>query len=95
MTTVLAYESGGAKRRCDARCHNAVHDDCNCICDGKNHGVGFQQAIVNIQEDLDGLKEAGIVVKPFQLPLPTAQASDLVGIRSDIETRALIFGGIA
>jgi hypothetical protein len=48
MTTVLSYHtSGGEEGRCDARCHNAVSPDCDCICGGANHGVGTQQAIEN------------------------------------------------
>ena len=33
--------------RCDANCHNAHSTPCNCICGGRNHGVGFLQACQN------------------------------------------------
>jgi hypothetical protein len=51
MTTVIAvYSSEGCVGRCDARCHEAVKHDCDCICGGKNHGVGVKQAIANNHE---------------------------------------------
>jgi len=30
---------------CDAKCHNAKHDKCQCICEGRNHGCGEIEAI--------------------------------------------------
>jgi hypothetical protein len=51
MTTVLAvYNSEGCVGRCDARCHHAHGKSCTCICGGKNHGVGLEQAIQNNHE---------------------------------------------
>jgi len=52
MTTVLAvYNSQGCVGRCDANCHDAKHTTkCTCICGGKNHGVGFEDARENIGE---------------------------------------------
>lgn len=31
-------------RKCDAGCYNAEKPECDCICKGKNHGVGLNQA---------------------------------------------------
>lgn len=51
MTTLIAvYNSEGCVGRCDARCHQAVTHECDCICGGKNHGVGRRQAMLNTQE---------------------------------------------
>lgn len=51
MTTVLAvYNSEGCVGRCDANCHDARSATCDCICGGKNHGAGLQQAVENNQE---------------------------------------------
>ena len=51
MTTVISvYNSEGCVGRCDARCHDAKHADCTCICGGANHGVGGYQAQVNAWE---------------------------------------------
>lgn len=36
--------------RCDARCYNAEHEDCDCVCGGLNHGAGEQQAINNTRD---------------------------------------------
>ena len=54
MTTVLAvYNSEGVVGRCDARCHDAVEPDCDCICGGANHGGGTARAIENTREHLE------------------------------------------
>jgi hypothetical protein len=51
MTTLIAvYTSDGCAGRCDASCHDAKHDECTCICAGRNHGVGRQRAIENTRE---------------------------------------------
>jgi hypothetical protein len=51
MTTVIAvYNSDGCVGRCDANCHNARLTACDCICGGRNHGCGRQQAIENNQQ---------------------------------------------
>ena len=56
MTTLLAvYKKGdGGKMvcvgRCDARCYNAKHPDCDCICGGRNHGCKEERAISNTRE---------------------------------------------
>ena len=48
MTTlIVVYNSDGCLGRCDARCHNAKHPECNCICGGMNHGKGSEQAAIN------------------------------------------------
>lgn len=51
MTTLIAvYNSEGCIGRCDAKCYNAVHPRCTCVCGGKNHGVGLAQAQANVWE---------------------------------------------
>ncbi len=51
MTTLISvYNSGGCVGRCDARCHNALSDTCDCVCGGMNHGVGLRRAVSNTQE---------------------------------------------
>jgi predicted methyltransferase MtxX (methanogen marker protein 4) len=51
MTTLIAvYNSEGCVGRCDAKCYNAWEPDCDCICQGRNHGAGKQQAIDNTRE---------------------------------------------
>jgi hypothetical protein len=47
MTLISYQSSGGDKGRCDARCYNAKHDPCNCICRGANHGKGLTVAAEN------------------------------------------------
>lgn len=48
MATLIAvYNSDGCVGRCDARCYQAMTSKCDCICGGKNHGAGEDQAIEN------------------------------------------------
>lgn len=46
----LIHCHGAVEGRCDAKCYNARHPDCHCICGGKNHGAGLDQAIDNTRE---------------------------------------------
>lgn len=51
MTTLIAvYNSDGCIGRCDAKCYDAKHPNCDCICGGKNHGAGKQVAMDNTRE---------------------------------------------
>ncbi|MCA1571075.1 MAG: hypothetical protein LC798_12280 [Chloroflexi bacterium] len=51
MTTLIGvYNSEGCVGRCDARCYDAKHPDCDCICGGKNHGAGLNRAVENTRE---------------------------------------------
>lgn len=50
MTTILECNTEDGVRRCDARCHDAKGEDCSCICEGVNHGVGLEQARTNLRE---------------------------------------------
>jgi hypothetical protein len=52
MTTLIAvYTSSGCVGRCDAKCYSAEGGTpCDCICQGKNHGAGRQQALDNTRE---------------------------------------------
>lgn len=43
--TTLIYAEGAVNGRCDAKCYDATSADCNCICGGKNHGVGYHVAV--------------------------------------------------
>lgn len=51
MTTLIAvYNSEGCVGRCDARCYNAKHPNCDCICGGANHGAGIEKAMENTEK---------------------------------------------
>jgi len=47
---MAVYNSEGCQGRCDAKCYDAAEEACNCICGGRNHGAGKQQAIDNTRE---------------------------------------------
>lgn len=32
-------------RSCDGKCFDAQEPECDCVCGGKNHGIGFKQAL--------------------------------------------------
>jgi hypothetical protein len=50
MTLIEVRNSDGVVGRCDERCYAARHPDCDCVCHGRNHGVGLHQAIDNTRE---------------------------------------------
>ena len=50
MTTLITAGNSEGSRRCDARCYNAKGPKCDCICGGRNHGAGLQQAGENTRE---------------------------------------------
>jgi hypothetical protein len=47
---ITCSNSDGVYGRCDAKCYNATHSKCDCICGGANHGVGETQAVQNTNE---------------------------------------------
>ena len=51
MSTLIAvYNSEGCVGRCDGRCYDATEPECDCICGGRNHGVGLGQALANTED---------------------------------------------
>lgn len=73
MTTLIAiYNVDGFVGQCDARCYNAKQPNCDCICQGKNHGVGIHAAAQNTlretaawleQQNPDGIADREITAK--------------------------------
>jgi hypothetical protein len=54
MTTLIYVgNSEGCVGRCDAKCYEATEPECQCICGGRNHGVGLQRAQENTAAMLD------------------------------------------
>ncbi len=47
---IYAANSSGCIGKCDANCYNATSPTCDCICGGRNHGVGLKQAQENTRE---------------------------------------------
>jgi len=51
MTALIAISTRqGCVGRCDAKCYNSKNSKCNCICGGKNHGVGRIEAADNTRQ---------------------------------------------
>ncbi len=47
MTLILARGANGKiVGRCDIRCYGGKNPRCRCICEGKNHGKGFNQEVI-------------------------------------------------
>lgn len=55
MSTLISVHSEGCVGRCDAKCYNAKHDVCVCICGGRNHGVGHNRAVENTRQLTENL----------------------------------------
>lgn len=80
MTLITEKIGQDNARRCDAKCYNATHPDCDCVCGGRNHGAGKQQAIettrrytLQILEHYDQtlkVKDGRIEIAPLQGSLP-------------------------
>jgi len=48
MTTLIVVStSQGLAGRCDAKCYEATCTVCECVCGGRNHGMGREKAIDN------------------------------------------------
>ena len=66
MTTLITQKVGsGPTRRCDAKCYDAKHPKCTCICGGMNHGAGRTRAIKNTYE-----KGLELMAEGFELHVP-------------------------
>ena len=51
MIALLAvYGSDSCTGTCDVRCYDATAPACACICGGRNHRAGQQQAVINTSE---------------------------------------------
>jgi len=59
MTTLIKM----GRRTCSARCYNAKHPQCSCVCSGANHSKGQKQAEENVSRDADKYVEQGAQVK--------------------------------
>ena len=58
MVLIEVRNSEGLVGRCDARCYEAKHEGCTCICGGKNHGAGLDKAITQTREQAEQWIEA-------------------------------------
>jgi len=52
MVTLMIVGNAEGERRCDERCYDAKSpvSECECCCNGRNHGAGRGQAEVNTAE---------------------------------------------
>lgn len=52
MTTIMSIGNSEGTRRCDARCHDATSQECDCICGGRYHGKGTDRALDEMNDDM-------------------------------------------
>jgi hypothetical protein len=60
MPTLMRWgNSEGEKGRCDAKCHNAQHPECDCMCGGRYHGAGLVEGELErrVEKDWEGVLE--------------------------------------
>jgi hypothetical protein len=62
MTAITLRYGSGETHRCDAKCHNATHPECDCICAGVLHGAGSHTVelgwrISELVDEMFGVKE--------------------------------------
>lgn len=50
VTLIAVYNSDGLVGRCNAKCYDAKHPECTCVCGGANHGGGLDQAKENTEQ---------------------------------------------
>jgi predicted methyltransferase MtxX (methanogen marker protein 4) len=70
MTLIYSANSSGCTGKCDANCYNATTPHCDCICGGRNHGVGERQARDNTAKYAEEMikehaKNTGTEVKDY------------------------------
>ncbi|MCX5713035.1 MAG: hypothetical protein NTY47_08310 [Candidatus Omnitrophica bacterium] len=59
-TLIELRNSDGSIGRCDAKCYEALDQQCTCVCKGRNHGAGLKQAQDNtIKMSKELLKKHG------------------------------------
>lgn len=58
MVLIEVRNSQGIVGRCDAKCYNAAHAGCTCICGGRNHGRGLEKAVEQTREHVEEWVEA-------------------------------------
>lgn len=55
---IAVYNSEGkCIGKCGYSCYAATKPECKCICQGKNHGVGFKRAMAQTDELVDTIVE--------------------------------------
>lgn len=60
MSTILVLRDtkGKVLSRCNEKCYDALTIGCDCVCKGRNHGVGEKKAIANLSDFVTGFQVA-------------------------------------
>ena len=84
MATLMSWgDNYGTRGRCDARCHNAKHPKCVCMCGGRFHGAahrpgGLEQAVRDTWEE--AIQEAEKKAKAEGMELDTSWLRKFIGL---------------
>lgn len=83
MTVMTWGNSEGVKGRCDAKCHRATNEKCDCMCGGRYHGAGRTAGELDRRLREDGDKvlaaaEAAAKEQGFEIKTP-ARVLELFG----------------
>jgi len=63
MSTLISIRTAqGEVSVCNAKCYEAKHPRCLCICGGKNHGVGIEQAKQNVLQHQKEMVDAFVLM---------------------------------
>jgi hypothetical protein len=83
VTTLLTVgNDSGVVGRCDAKCYNAKHPHCNCVCGGVNHGVGLATAVRNVAVAGQKMIDRYIDQRPeLEANTPQLPLFDIPGLR--------------
>jgi len=89
VTTILQWgNSEGVKGRCDAKCHNAETDHCDCMCGGRYHGRArdgtLGEAVKRFGEEV--IERALDQASQEGLELMAASSHDLLAILNGVQT---------
>lgn len=85
VTLITVGNNPEGKRRCDAKCYDAMGPECDCVCGGVNHGKGLAEAQANVQElaelqvdqiaEIHGVSAGDLKIQLGLLPLGSAAES--------------------
>lgn len=51
VTRRVYFNSNGTRHKCSAKCLNAKGHECECSCEGKNHGLGLETVSIEFKND--------------------------------------------
>lgn len=69
MTALFLVLAGAVLGQCDKQCYSAKRKPCTCPCGGRNHRVGYAQALANTRRMEFGDQHVVFGLEVHQPPL--------------------------